>query len=526
MSGLNIGVGNQPNPYETTLNPSIVQPAPTLPDTSAAPTDSITTAGVLPPGTVGYDAKPQAPKLTQDPRTNTQEVTTTTTEGIGTSSKIFDPPANVLQAAQNALVNATDIVNIQKELVAKMPEGPEKARFMDFLAKVSAALSELAAAIQEMAMSDSQGAKDRSQAKLEVALSKLEEQNKKSAEIKAKENQSSDKQKQMDNTNKAMSIVGVVFQCLMFLILAPILLMTTGPLALIALSFMLINIISTCQKIDNPNAKSVMDHIMEGVAIVAQAFVDLANEISKAATGHPLPADAMNKAMVGIKAAMTMIMVAVVIASCPVAAVFAPDAIMSMIQSSHIISDIAKATGSTPEQAAMAEMIASIVLGCIAMIAGIAASVLCPASFLDKIGGMVDKLGKMVTKGAKMAADAIAKMMDLSDKAAKTLTNVMRGVFKVLSNPDLYINLTMVSLQAVNTTATYKYHNLMAEIALLRSSLDATIELKDALISILKKMIQQLLDSMQGLMQDASNVSSLLKSQKEGLSEVLTNLQG
>lgn len=458
---------------------------------------------------------------TMDETALTEVVSLDDTESATSSSQTHSPPQNTLELYENTSVVLQSMYESAVEIAEGMPAGAEKARYLDFLAKVNDALIEFQELLYTLMSADSKGARDRSQAQLEAALNKIEKQKEEREEMEEKQDKAEKKEKTMGGMSKTFGAFSVIMTSIIILLTAPLLL-TTPPVGWMMLAILVISLVDNCQKLDGQTEGTAWTQAMEGFDSVTKDIAGIINDIP----GVDLSGSQLEALEISIKFTMVVTLMCVMISSFPVAFVFTPNVFTEFLQNSGSITEAVRASGGSDTQAQNAELYTGLAITCVAMITGIAASFICPAGIAGAAGGIAEKTANLSKTAAQMAVKALQAAIKISDATAKTITNIFTTLFKALLDPQFWLSVSLLTLQGVNTDASVKYYTLMSDIQLIQAEVDEYNEGKDALIAVLKKAIQKLLESMEGLGKDISSISNLLQSNKQGLSEVMTNLYG
>lgn len=465
------------------------------------------------------DEKPVNREDTSD-ASETASIDETSAAASG-SEEVHAPPKDALQLYENTSVILQEMYDAQSATVAGMPAGAEKARYIDFLAKVNEALISFQKLLQSLMAEDSKGARDRSKAQLEASLNKIEKQKDEREEIEEKQKKADKKENTMKSMTKTFGVFGVIMLSAVILISAPMLL-STPPAGWMVLALLVISLVDNCQKLSGQTEGTAWTGVMDGFDTMTKDMAGVIADIP----GVDLSESQMAALETGIKFTMVVTMMCVMISACPMAFTFTPNAFTEFLENSGSITEIVKESGGSDKQAQNAELYTGLAITCVAMITGIAASFVCPAGIGGAVGGIAEKAGNLAKSAAQMLARALQAAIKISDAAARMVTVVFTAIFKALLDPQFWLSVSMLTLQGVNTDASVKYYTLMSDIQLIQAQLEGEVESKDALIAILKQAIKKLLESMDSLGKDIASISNLLQSNREGLGEVLSNLYG
>lgn len=456
-----------------------------------------------------------------DEREAPEAISLDETSSTSESTTVHSPPQNTLELYENTNAILQSMYENAVETVEGMPAGAEKSRYLDFLAKVNEALIEFQRLLYSLMAEDSKGARDRSKAQLEAALNKIEKQKEEREEIEEKQKEAKKKEKTMGSMSKTFGVFGVIMTSIVILITAPLLL-TTPPAGWMILAVLVISLVDNCQKLSGQTEGTLWTTVMDGFDSMTKGIAGIVDGIP----GVDLSESELQALEIAVKFTMVVTLMCVMISACPMAFAFTPNVFTEFLQNSESITEIVKASGGSDTQAQNAELYTGLAITCVAMITGIVASFVCPAGIAGAAGGIAEKAGNLAKSAAQMVVKFLQAAVKISDATARAITTVFTALFKALLDPQFWLSVSMLTLQGVNTDASVKYYNLMSEIQLIQAEVEEYNESKDALIAVLKKAIQKLLESMEGLGKEVSSISNLLQSNKQGLSEVLTNLYG
>lgn len=433
-------------------------------------------------------------------------------------SGLFSPPVNGAQFFDNGSKIMQEIAKMNANFAASMPDGPDKMRFMDFLKVVQDALNDFQQLLRELQLNDSKGAKDRSQAQLEASLQKIENQREQQAEMAKKSDEAAKKAKIMGPLAVLFAFLLAIVLFLLLVVFLAVVMMTLPPLGMLVMTLIAAEFVDQCA-----TAAGKKPFAIQAIANLVMSFVEaLVDSWNTTVGGTP-------EAAKSAKAALKTVMVAVVMV---VSTLVAPGvilfggvtALLSFLSASHVVKDAAMANGMEEEEATKVEMYVGIVVGVVYAIAAIA------VAFVLPVGGAATAVTSAIKNAARQAAQlvtqAIASFISMTDKVAAKTARVLQSIFKTLMNPELWMSVTGLGLQTTNAVTTYNYQHILADIALIQGKMDADIELKDATIQMLKKMIKQLLDGLNGIGDDIAAVGQSLKKTHASVSQISSDIFG
>lgn len=407
------------------------------------------------------------------------------------------PPTNPLQFFQNANKSMGELNSIINKLVASMPDGPQKGKLLDFLKAIGDALVNYQQLLNTIASSDSKGARDRAQAQLEASKAKLDEYTKKTQDIRGKQNEADGKGGQKSVSDKILGWLGVVatIVAIALVTVAMCAASITGAgiaFGAIAIAFLVVALVDQIMKMAGDD-KAVWGRAFEACDKAANAIMD-----DLEADGYG-PFSEQDRAIAGMIMKTVLVVAIVVVAAVSMGPVFLMGGVgpvMDMVAKSNVIHDAVKmgalADGQSADKAEEIGMwtqfaiITAVTVVC--MIAG----------------------GVSAFKGGGAAAEGAVK----AGKAAQMGQKVMTAV-------DVGVALASFGAQTTSTVTGWQFHTLMADIVKEQAGLEADIEIKDSLISLLKQMMKKLLESMESAMKDAASTGEMVKKFYDGQSQAL-----
>jgi hypothetical protein len=388
---------------------------------------------------------------------------------------------NNFQKLTNEQIGMVDIA------MNKLGDTPEaaltKRRWVDLRAAVQDALSKFQQVIADMQSSQGVGARDRSHAQLEMSLAKLDERVKSLKDMRAKQAEQEGAAKKTNNPfMKFLSGVAAVFTIIVAAIVSPILVALapiTGGTSLLVTAMLCSSVVDQCRALQG---------------LPASAMPELINWVDQAILTPMNCSDEASKARLNIS------LMALSILFCPGVFVVAPNAFTDFLDQSKAVynlryedvhNDLEKKVkaGEMTEEEAVSQaqneatkysMGVTIALTTIAMVVGIAATVLCPAN----AGGMAANFSQKVESFISKTAEIIMKTLKISGEA---LQKNLSTLLKLLLNPQVWLHVSEITLQGVSAHYTVLSENLLAQLARMRAKLEADTEKFDATIDTLKQ---------------------------------------
>lgn len=420
------------------------------------------------------------------------------------------PPKTAAEFLGNVYWQMQDISKVTKQMIQSLPAGQDKVVLIDFLRKVTVALEKFQQALYAMNGMTSSQIREKSRAQLETAMKKLEDQWKKQQEMLEKQKEADDKQKTMGDLGLAFAVIGIV----MAVVMLPLAMM--GPLGLFATSFMVISIASSATQL--ATKKSLISRAFE-------ALDKLLVHIMDAAGIHGQAQDALKILTKILLVAMVCI---VVIVSNPVLFLFGGvSQICEFMTESGVIGEAVGLMGGDKKAQMIATMVTTACVMMVTMIINIALTIAMAfipggqAALVAKVADTVAKVAKMITS---ILMQALMLVFKISEKVASVAIKVLQVIAKMLIDPGMWINLTEMGMQTASATVNYQMHALLADIAKIQGKLEAEVAQADALIQILKKLIQHLLDSLTDIAQFITQTSQLITNNFDNLSDDMSAL--
>ena len=433
-------------------------------------------------------------------------------------SGLFSPPVNGAQFFDNGAKIMQEIAKMNASLAASMPDGPDKMRFMDFLKVVQDALNQFQQLLRELQLNDSKGAQDRSKAQLEASLQKIEDQREQQAEMAKKSDEAAKKAKIMGPLAVLFAFLLAVVLLLLMVVFLAVVMMTLPPLGMLVMTLIAAEFVDQCA-----TAAGKKPFAIQAIANLVMSFVEsLVDSWNTTVGGTSEDAKAAKAALKTITVAIVMIVSTLV---APAVILFGGvTALLSFLSASHVVKDAAMESGMPEEEATKVEMYVGIAVGVVYAVAALA------VAFVLPVGGVATAVTSAIRSAARQAAQLVtqilAYLINMTDKVASKVARTIQSIFKTLMNPELWVNVTGLGLQTTNAVTTYNYQHILADIALIQGKMDADIELKDATIQMLKKMIKQLLDGLNGIADDIAAVGQSLKKTHASVSQISSDIFG
>lgn len=439
---------------------------------------------------------------------------------VVTALGFFTPPVNPAQFFSNGEKIMSELYAANVKFAATMPDGPDKMRFVDFLKMVQEALIGFQELLRSLQMQDSKGAQDRARAKLETSLAKIENQRKEQEEIFKKQEAAQAKMKIMGPLMAIFAFLMVALLSVIIIVWAMVLIMM-GPLGWMALAALVAELIDQASKLLGKKPFA-MQGLVNAVTTVTNAIVS-----SAADTFHLSPQEEKKAKLIGKTVAVSLCMTLAVVAA-PAVFVFTGGApLIAFLTESHIIRDMEIQAGQSESAASKAEMYATIAITAAFAIVAMALAFVMP---IEAIGGaflsIANTLAKYSLKAAEWMVSILKRIIDLGETAATRLVKTIQAMLQTVFDVEVWVTVTSTALQTTGGVMTYHYETLLADIARIQGQMDSDIELKETTIMILKKMIQQLLDGLQGFGQDIGHISQILKKTHSDVSQISSSLFG
>jgi hypothetical protein len=317
---------------------------------------------------------------------------------------------------------------------------------------------------------------------------------------------------------KALAPLFIILMIFLLPLLLPLMIGVMLPLVVMVMALIVAEIVDQCA-----TAAGVKPFAIKALADALMTVVEALVDISANALHF---SDEARKAA---KLVFKMIVVALVLVVSTLVAPLAIlgggiTALMSFLTATKVIKNAAMASGMEEGEAEKVAMYVGIAIGAIAAIATLGLALVMPGAQ----GGIMASIGNAAKTIFKAAFDLIIKIVNvivnLIDKVGTKTAQIVKAVLKALLDPEMWLQATMMGLQTTSAVVTYRQQSILAEIALIHGRMDSEIELKDATIQMLKKMIKQLLDGLSAIGDDMAAVGQLLKKTHTGVSDITTNL--
>lgn len=427
--------------------------------------------------------------------------------GTVTIPKPSTPPKTPADMLTNVYWQMKDIASIAKQMTEAMPASPEKVVLMDYLRKITVALQKFEQGLYTIDSQTSTQIRERSQAQLETSLKKLQDQWDKQKEME-------EKQKDADNKSNSMGILGKVFgaiSIIMSIVLVAIFIWT-GPLALLAVGFMVATIASTVTQM--ATNKSLFQRVFEALDSLMGLIMDSAGITGSAQDALKL----ITKIMV------VLVVCVLVIASSPLMFLFGGVGnVIQFLTDSNVIAEFVGDCGGDKKAQMIATIVATALIMLVTMILNIAIMFI-PGAQL----GIIAEVGTAVANVAKTIVNALVQALmwalRITKEVAEKVVKVLQAVMKIVLNPAMWVSATQVGLETASATVNYQMHSLLADIAKMQGALEQEMEQYDAVIASLKKIIDTLLQSLQDMVQFIGQTSGLINKNFDNMSESMTAL--
>ncbi|MGK5594181.1 MAG: hypothetical protein ACSNEK_02355 [Parachlamydiaceae bacterium] len=433
--------------------------------------------------------------------------TITGPNGTWTIPAAQSPPTSPNAVYANSYHELKATADVLQKTIINIPESPEKLSYSNFLKVLVKALTEFQEFLYVMNNVDSQSIREKSKAQLETALHKLEEQRKKQEEEQRKAREAGQKGGVLGIFQKVFNVVAIIVSVVLVVAFPP-----AGPLAMLATGFMVASVTDMIMK--QTGGKGLFEKAFEVLAQLSSGLLDAmgihgaANEIVTLVS----------------KIVLVILTCAVVVAANPMMFLFGGVSnVISFLQDSKIVNEFVAKCGGDEK----AQMIASIVVTSVIMLTTLVTSI--AMMFIPGgQGAILGQIGSAVTNVTRVVATAIMNVLQttlrVTEKVAETVTNVIMQTLKLVLNPGFWMTVTMVGAEAANTVNKVKMADLLADLARLRGQMTKMVEQADALIMILKKIIQKLLESLSDTGAFIAQTSQILQKNFQGMSESLNNL--
>lgn len=456
-------------------------------------------------------AAASAGPLTED-EPNLFEFTVSGNSIIGPQGTMEIPgPAPNPKTTSDVLFNtyhlAKDTVNVQQSLILQMPDGPDKFALATFLARVTSALNKFQQALYSLNAMTSQQIRGKTQGQLELALKKINDQYKQMEEQREKQKDAEEKQKVSGILNKVFGVVGIIMSVVMVIAFC-----WMGPLALFAVTFMVVSIASTATQL--ATNKSLFQRLFEALDSLMGTIMDAAG----------IGDEAQSWLKLLTKLLIVVVICIIVIATNPLMFLMGGVSnVTSFITDSGIIGDFVGNCGGDEKAKMITTIVVTGVIMMITMIFNIAMMFIpgTQATIFAQVGSAVAKVAQTVVT---ILSQVLQFVLKVTEKTAETAMQIIKLIAKFVLNPGFWLSLSMLGLQTAQTVNSIKMQKLLADLALLQGRMDKETAEIDALIAVLKKMIQKLLENLGDVAAFITQTGNLIKKNYASASETMTDL--
>lgn len=414
-------------------------------------------------------------------------------------------PSDVVFNTYNFAKNVSDAT---AQLAAQLPNSPEKMSLASFLMRVTDALNKFQQALYSTNNVTSEQIRSKTQAQLETALKKIEDQFKKMREMMEKQKEADKKQKSLGIMSSIFSAVGII----MSVVLAVVTLGMGFWVTSILTPFLILSI------------SSMVTQLATQKSVVARLFEALDSLLEKIMGAIGIEGDAQNALKILTKILVVVIVCVAVVAVNPVVFVMGGVSnVIDFITQSGVIGEFVGAVGGDKK----AQMITTIVVTAVIMFAALVAGL--AMMFLP--GGqaaVVSEIAGAATNAIRQVMTAIMNVLvntlKMTEKVAKFITDTLKMMVKLIINPGFWATLTSLGVQTTETVMTVQMHNLLGDIAKLRGIMEKDAEIADALIFLMKKVIEKLLESLAEVAKYIAKVSGMIEKNIDDMAASVSNL--
>lgn len=451
-----------------------------------------------------------APPETQGPEPNVINFTVKGNVISGPYGEMTIPKGtSSVASSMDIAFNAYDMVNkmssVTQSLAAGLPNSPDQITLARFLQIVSEALEKFQQALYSVNSMTSKQIRSKTQAQLETALKKIDDQFEKMKEME-------EKQKAADKKQHSLGALGMVFNIISLIMTVVLLVIFAGPMMLITGPLLALSITSMIQQMSGH--ETVMHKMFEAMDNLMESLMD-----SVGITG-----DAQKWLKIITKVLLVVAVCLVMIAANPLLFIMGGVSnVIDFITESNVVSEFVGDCGGDKK----AQMIVTIVTTSLIMMATMAASIalmFVPGTQGALIGEVSNAVAGVVRNLVNALVTVLTQVLKIGEKVAKVIVNTLKMMLKLLINPGFWLQITGLGLQTASTVMSVQMHMLQADLARMRGALEKEVEETDAIIHLMKKMIEKLLENLGDVAQYISKVSGMIQKNINDMENSVANL--
>ncbi|MBS4168095.1 type III secretion system translocon subunit SctE [Parachlamydia sp. AcF125] len=401
------------------------------------------------------------------------------------------------QVGTNAISTAQEMISNAKTLALDLPNVPMRAEILDFMKAISDALTQLQQEIYLIQNQDAIKSKDLGKAELDIQLNKLEKQKE---ELK-KQRESG--KPGMGIFNSIMKVLGPIMTVLTVII--AIFTMGAGAGLLgVAVAAAAIAYTVADQALTASGKPGVMSYVMKGLTEAIKAII-------------PGPSAFQTAMDMIIKTVAIIALTALIMTANPmVGMTVGIQAIGQAVMESNIIQNLVKFMGGDE----MAQQITAMVLVTVAtVVASIAFMVF---TFFIQAELIPQQIAQTVANVAKTLIQQLTKMAQLAEKVADMILKFAKS--QLLEIAQISVQLLSSGLDAAQSGIQIRSQLKQAALALEKADLEADMQMMNAMIKLLRKIIDSLTSGMPIQSEAISEISTLKTHLWSSQSQITTNI--
>jgi len=424
----------------------------------------------------------------------------------------------------NGVNQAQQMVKAMSDTAAEKPSTPETIRLIDYLQNVTNAIKRLTQFLYNMEASNADIAGRLNKTSLDIQLNKLEKERVQLEDIRKQEEANKGKGGFLGFVMKVINIVLIIIAA----VILTALLCFTGPLVLAIWAAAALMIADALD--DGKVMKNVMksvDDIVQKMPIIPDKFKSAVSMFAKSVivvtltaltlgTGFPSAFQASRIVQDLVKALGGSVILQEVIAA-------VIQIVVQLVIMITLAIIFAIATGGAGAEVSIAMVMSALaeVLPTSVVTAGttVAAAV---TESIAAITQMAANLTAAVINTAKTISVTLGRIVETCIEIMKVIMNLAKSFLKALA--DNAVSLSMTAVSVAKQASSIKQSLNMADLVMLKAQLEAFLAEKDAIIALIKKALQALLEALTGTAEWVNNVNQMTNQWWADRSQMMTQL--
>ncbi|MBS4168141.1 type III secretion system translocon subunit SctE [Parachlamydia sp. AcF125] len=396
----------------------------------------------------------------------------------------------------NAINTAHEMVSNVKTLALDLPNVPMRAEVLDFMKAISDALTQLQQQIYLIQNLDAIKSKDLGKAELDIQLNKLEKQKE-------------EMKKQRESAKPGLGFLNVlmkIFAPIMAIVSVIIAVFTMGAGGMLGLAIAAAALAYTVadQVLTSSGKPGVMSYVMKALTELIKAII-------------PGPSALRTALDMIIKAVVIIALAALMMTANPmVGMTIGIQAIGQATMESNIIQNLVKFMGGDE----MAQQIAAMVLVTVAtVVASIAFMIF---TFFIQAELIPQQIAETVANVARTLIQQLTKMAQLAERVANMILKFANS--KLMDIAQIAVQLLSNGLDAAYSGVQIRSQLKQAALALEKADLEADIQVMNAMIKLLRKIIDSLTSGMPIQSEAISEIATFKTHLWSSQSQITTNI--